>query len=81
MHFTNSISITSPYKEKRPATIDAYRRAIRRISTYFDGSPDHLTLQQLKTYFVALIDSHSWNTVKLDRNGLQFFLSHTLNKQ
>ena len=47
---------------KRPATIDAYSRAIRRIATYFDCPPDHLTLQQLKTYFVALIDSHSWST-------------------
>ena len=66
---------------KRPATIDAYSRAIRRISIYFDCLPNNLTLQQLKTYFVALIDSHSWSTVKLDRNGLQFFYRHTLNKQ
>ena len=66
---------------KRPATIDAYSRAIRRISQYFDCPPDNLTLQQLKTYFVNLIASHSWSTVKLDRNGLQFFYRYTLNKQ
>jgi integrase/recombinase XerD len=28
---------------KRPATIDAYSRAVRRISTYFDACPDNLS--------------------------------------
>lgn len=27
------------------------------------------------------MESHSWSTVKLDRNGLQFFYKHVLNKQ
>lgn len=66
---------------KRPATIDAYARAVRRIAAFFDSPPDNLTQQQLKTYFVRLISSHSWSTVKLDRNGLQFFYRYTLNKQ
>lgn len=66
---------------KRPATIDAYARAVRRIAAFFDCPPDNLTTSQLKQYFVSLIDSHSWSTVKLDRNGLQFFYRHTLDKQ
>ena len=66
---------------KRPATIDAYSRGVRRIAQYFDCPPDNLTQQQLKTYFVNLIASHSWSTVKLERNGLQFFYRYTLNKQ
>ncbi|WP_102505623.1 tyrosine-type recombinase/integrase [Salinivibrio kushneri] len=66
---------------KRPATIDAYARAVRRIAEFFDSPPDNLSQQQLKTYFVRLIASHSWSTVKLDRNGLQFFYRYTLNKQ
>lgn len=66
---------------KRPATIDAYARAVRRIAAFFDSPPDNLSQQQLKTYFVRLIASHSWSTVKLDRNGLQFFYRYTLNKQ
>lgn len=65
---------------KRPATIDAYSRAIRRIATYFDCGPDTLTTDDLKRYFADLIASHSWSTVKLDRNGLQFFYFHVLNK-
>ena len=65
----------------RPKTIDAYSRAIRRITEYFDCCPDTLTKDQVKSYFSTLIDSHSWSTVKLDRNGLQFFYKHVLEKQ
>jgi site-specific recombinase XerD len=65
---------------KRPATIDAYSRAVRRIAAFFDCCPDHLTTDDLKRYFAQLIASHSWSTVKLDRNGLQFFYRHVLNQ-
>jgi site-specific recombinase XerD len=66
---------------KRPSTIDAYARAVRRITAFFDKTPDTLNVQELKVYFNGLIQSHSWSTVKLDRNGLQFFYRYTLNKQ
>ena len=65
---------------KRPATIDAYSRALRRIAAFFDRCPDNLTSDDLKRYFAQLIASHSWSTVKLDRNGLQFFYRHVLNQ-
>ena len=65
----------------RPATIDAYSRAVRRITSFFDRSPDTLSKADLKTYFAQLIQTHSWSTIKLDRNGLQFFYKHTLDKQ
>ncbi|MGR5414240.1 site-specific integrase [Vibrio astriarenae] len=65
---------------KRPATIDAYSRAVRRIAQFFDACPDSLTKEQLKLYFASLIETHSWSTVKLDRNGLQFFYRYTLDK-
>ena len=66
---------------KRPSTIDAYSRAVRRITAYFDRVPDSLTTADLKQYFNSLIQTHSWSTIKLDRNGLQFFYRYTLNKQ
>ncbi len=66
---------------KRPATIDGYSRAVRRIAARFDRCPDNLCLQEMKQHFDALIESHSWSTVKIDRNGLQFFYKYTLNKQ
>jgi len=66
---------------KRPSTIDAYSRAVRRITEYFDLVPDTLTTADLKQYFDSLIKTHSWSTIKLDRNGLQFFYRYTLDKQ
>ena len=66
---------------KRPATIDAYSRAVRRIGDFFDRCPDTLSTADLKSFFASLISTHSWSTVKLDRNGLQFFYRYTLNKQ
>ena len=66
---------------KRPATIDAYSRAVRRLSAFFDRAPDAMTADDLKTYFASLIATHSWSTVKLDRNGLQFFYRYTLDRQ
>ncbi|MCD9489196.1 hypothetical protein GLP10_19125 [Photobacterium iliopiscarium] len=33
-------------------------------------SPDTLTTDDLKRYFAQLIKTHSWSTVRIDRNGL-----------
>lgn len=63
---------------KSQKTIDAYSRALRRIRDYFDCSPDLLTFKQLETYFGNLVETHSWSTVKIDRNGLQFFWRHVI---
>ena len=65
---------------KAESTIDLYSRAIRRVGEYFDSPPDTLTNDQLEAYFESLISTHSWSTVKVDRNGLQFFYKHILNK-
>ena len=63
---------------KAKKTIDAYSRAIRRVSNYFDCCPDKLNPEQLEVYFADLVESHSWSTVKIDRLGLQFFWKHVL---
>ena len=65
---------------KSQKTIDAYSRAVRRIHAYFDRCPDKLTLKQREQYFSDLVKSHSWSTVKIDRNGLQFFWKHVLKR-
>ncbi|WP_459919205.1 phage integrase N-terminal SAM-like domain-containing protein, partial [Desulfocicer niacini] len=36
---------------KAQKTIDAYSRAVRRVSNYFDCCPDKLNPEQLKIYF------------------------------
>jgi len=65
---------------KSQKTIDAYSRAVRRVSNHFDCCPDQLTPEQLEIYFGELVDSHSWSTVKIDRNGLQFFWRYVLQR-
>lgn len=65
---------------KSDTTIDSYSRAVRRISDHFDCCPDKLTVDQLKEYFDQLVETHSWSTVKVDRNGLRFFFEHVLGK-
>ena len=60
------------------ATINSYARAVRRVAKYFDCSPDMLSTEQLEVYFSELVESHSWSTVKIDRNGLQFFWKYVL---
>jgi integrase len=60
------------------STIDVYSRAVRRLATYYDCVPDQLSIEQLEIYFAELVESHSWATVRVDRNGLQFFWQHVL---
>ncbi|MEJ2388176.1 MAG: site-specific integrase [Chromatiaceae bacterium] len=64
----------------RPKTISAYARGVRRVAGYVKRCPDNLTADELKGYFASLVASHSWSTVKLDRNGIQFFYRHVLHR-
>ena len=65
---------------KSQKTIDAYSRAVRRISNHYDCCPDKLTPEQLEVYFGELVDSHSWSTVKIDRLGLMFYWRYVLKR-
>lgn len=62
------------------STIDVYARAVRRVTEYYDACPDQLTTEQLEVYFAALVESHSWSTVTVDRIGLQFYWQHVLKR-
>lgn len=66
---------------KAETTIDVYSRAVRRITEFFDGPPDTLTQEHFEAYFESLVRTHSWSTVKVDRNGLQFFYKYVLKKE
>ena len=61
-------------------TIDVYSRAVRRLTEHYQCCPDQLSIEQLEAYFAELVESHSWSTVKIDRNGLQFFWKHILKR-
>lgn len=66
---------------KSKSTIDVYAHALRRVTTFFDRCPDTLNADDLKIFFSSLVDTHSWSSVKSDRNGLQFFYKHVLDKK
>ena len=89
MERSEQIRFDKPYQKhlttlklpgKRKSTIDLYSRPLRRLAAFFDRSPDRLSPDDIKTYFAALVESHSWSTVKIDRHGLQFFWKHVLGK-
>lgn len=67
-------------KGLQPKTIDAYARAVRSISAYFDGCIDDLSEPQLLEYFSDRLETHSWSAVKLDLYGLKFYYTHVLRK-
>jgi site-specific recombinase XerD len=66
---------------KAQKTIDAYARAVRRISRHFDCCPDRLSPGNLQDYFADLVETHSWSTIKIDRNGLQHVWKFALKKK
>jgi site-specific recombinase XerD len=61
-------------------TRDIYARAVRRVAQHFDCCPDQLTEEQYHQHFLALIESHSWSTVRADRAGITFFFKHVIGK-
>jgi len=65
---------------KAPNTIDTYRRYLRQVAQYFDTCPDHLSVEQLKGYFLYLANNKSWSAVKGSRCAIQFFYKHLLGR-
>lgn len=65
---------------KSPKTIEMYSRCIRKVGDYFDCCPDHLTAEQLKSYFLELVSTRSWSAVKVARNAIQFFYKRVLDR-
>lgn len=63
---------------KARKTIESYAFAVRRLAQHLDRCPDNLSSDELRDYFAALIQSHSWSAVKIDRNGIRFFHEHVL---
>ena len=62
-------------------TIEAYSRAIRRLAQCLHRCPDDVTKDELESHFASLLETHSWSTIKLDRNGIRFFFENVLDKK
>jgi site-specific recombinase XerD len=65
---------------KSPKTIDLYTRCLRQVSDYFETCPDQLSTDQLRQYFMHLVEHRSWSLVKIARNALQSFYQYVLAK-
>lgn len=64
----------------QPKTIALYSHGVRRAGEYFDYRIDDLTRLQLTDYFVHIVDSLSWSSLKHDLYGLKFYYAQVLNK-
>ena len=64
----------------QPKTIELYSRGIRRAGAYFSYQIDALTKPQLTDYFVHIIDTLSWSSLKHDLYGLKFYYAKVLDK-
>ena len=63
-----------------PATVEAYSRSVRRLFSETGKLPGDLGRAELEEYFTHLVKTHSWSTIKVDRNGLRFFYQHVLRR-
>jgi site-specific recombinase XerD len=62
----------------QPKTIALYSHGVRRAAAYFNDQIDMLTKLQLTDYFVRILETHSWSTLKHDLYGLKFYYAHVL---
>jgi site-specific recombinase XerD len=64
----------------QPKTIALYSHGVRRAAAYFNDQIDVLTKPQLTDYFVRILETHSWSTLKHDLYGLKFYYAHVLSQ-
>lgn len=63
---------------KSDKTIECYSRALRQVANFFDTCPNNLSVEDLKRYFLYLVDNKSWSAVKIARNAIQFCYKHVV---
>ena len=65
-----------------PRTQEAYVRAVRQLATHFHKSPDLVTDEELRQYFLHLtqVQHCARATVTIALCGIKFFIEHTLGK-
>jgi site-specific recombinase XerD len=65
------------------ATQVAYLRAVRQLAAYFDKSPDQITEEELRQYFLYLRNEQGLGSSGLcvAMCGIKFFFEHTLRRR
>ena len=63
-------------------TQEAYTRAVRQLAEHYHKSPDLITEEELRQYFLHLINvkHYSRNTTTIALCGIRFFFEQTLNR-
>lgn len=63
-------------------TQEAYTRAVRQLAEYYHKSPDLITEEELRQYFLHIINvkHYSRNTTTIALCGIRFFFEQTLNR-
>lgn len=64
-------------------TIDAYVRAVRQLAEHFNKSPDGITEEELRQYFLYNKNIRKWSRVAstISLCGIKFFFEKTLQKE
>ena len=64
-------------------TIESYVRAIRKLSEHYSKSPEHITNEEIRHYFLYLknVKKHARNTTTIALCGIKCFYEKTLNKK
>lgn len=64
-------------------TQDSYLRAVRQLAAYFNKSPDQISEEDLRQYFLYLknVKKASRSTITLALCGIKFFYERTLQRQ
>lgn len=66
-----------------PKTQDAYLRAVRQLAEYYARSPDRISEEELRQYFLYLKNEKqaSASAFSIALCGIKFFYEHTLQRQ
>lgn len=64
-------------------TVEAYVRAVKQLAVHFNKSPDCITEEELKDYFLYNRNVRKWSRAasSISICGIKFFFIHTLGKE
>ncbi len=67
---------------KGERTQEAYTRAVRMLSTFYNKAPDEITEPELEAYFLRRrhVDHWSPNTMRICSCGIRFFFVQVLQR-
>src|SRR5438046_4306817 len=64
-------------------TQESYVRAVRQLAEHYHKSPDLITEEELRQYFLHLknVKHYSRNTMTIDICGIRYFYQYALNRE